>query len=108
MGHEAWTQLGSSLPQMAGAGIIAFLVIVFKSPFLLHWSFRRRARRQIRQHLKTLAIKRQRGYRKDDYGNWVDDGWAKEAAYFYRAVVVPRLKLNSRAQAYYQHRFFKL
>jgi hypothetical protein len=56
------------------------------------WTFRKKARQQIRKYEKTLAIKRYRGLRRDDYGNLIDENWRKEVEYFYTAVILPRLK----------------
>ena len=54
----------------------------------------RKARKQvteikklIRKHLKTLVVKRTRGFTRDDYGKLVDSGWSKEIAYFYENVI---------------------
>lgn len=44
-------------------------------------------RKLIRKHLKTLVLKRARGFTRDDYANLVDTGWSKEIAYFYEAVI---------------------
>lgn len=46
-------------------------------------------RKLVRQHLKTLVLKRARGFTRDDYGMLVDSGWSKEIAYFYDNVLPP-------------------
>ena len=51
-----------------------------------------RTRKLIRTHLKTLVLKRARGFTRDDYGKLVDSGWSKEIAYFYDKVIPPDLQ----------------
>jgi restriction system protein len=74
--------------------VIAVLVLVVIA--LLRWrrSAKRtaRIRKIIRTHLKTLLLKKHRGLSRDDYGNIVDSGWAKELAYFYDNVIPEPLR----------------
>jgi restriction system protein len=49
-------------------------------------------RKLIRTHLKTLVLKRARGFTRDDYGRLVDSGWSKEIAYFYEHVIPETLR----------------
>jgi restriction system protein len=49
-------------------------------------------RKLIRTHLKTLVLKRARGFTRDDYGRLVDSGWSKEIAYFYEHVIPESLR----------------
>lgn len=51
-------------------------------------------RKLIRTHLKTLVVKRARGFTRDDYGNLVDSGWSKEIAYFYETVIPPSMRTD--------------
>jgi restriction system protein len=49
-------------------------------------------RKLVRTHLKTLVLKRARGFTRDDYGRLVDSGWSKEIAYFYENVIPESLR----------------
>jgi restriction system protein len=51
-------------------------------------------RKLIRTHLKTLVLKRARGFTRDDYGRLVDSGWSKEIAYFYEHVIPESLRTD--------------
>jgi restriction system protein len=74
--------------------VIAVLILVVI--VLLRWrrSAKRtaRIRKIIRTHLKTLLLKKHRGLSRDDYGNIVDSGWAKEIEYFYHNVIPETLR----------------
>jgi restriction system protein len=51
-------------------------------------------RKLIRTHLKTLVVKRARGFTRDDYGNLVDSGWSKEIAYFHDTVIPAAMRTD--------------
>jgi restriction system protein len=51
-------------------------------------------RKLIRTHLKTLVVKRARGFARDDYGKLVDSGWSKEIAYFYENVIPAAMRTD--------------
>jgi restriction system protein len=70
--------------------IVAFvLFVVLYAVFVWRKARQQRntIRKLVRTHLKTLVLKRARGFTRDDYGRLVDSGWSKEIAYFYDNVI---------------------
>ncbi len=69
------------------AGILAFLVLYA----VFVWRQARKhvtgLRKLVRLHLKTLVLKRARGFTRDEYGKLVDTGWSRDIGYFYDNVV---------------------
>lgn len=53
--------------------------------------FRARVRRIARAHGETLALRRRQESFCDAYGNWIEDGWLRERAYFLERTVLPQL-----------------
>ncbi len=75
--------------------IIAFVVfVVLYAVFIWRKARQQRTaiRKLVRTHLKTLVLKRARGFTRDDYGRLVDSGWSKEIAYFYDNVIPDHLR----------------
>jgi restriction system protein len=74
--------------------VIGFLVFLALYAIFV-WRKARRHRTEIRKlirtHLKTLVLKRARGFTRDDYGKLVDSGWSKEVAYFYDNILAETL-----------------
>jgi restriction system protein len=82
-------------------GVVEYVigVLVFLALYAIFvWRKARRHRTEIckliRTHLKTLVLKRARGFARDDYGKLVDSGWSKDIAYFYDNVVPGPLHRN--------------
>jgi restriction system protein len=70
--------------------IVAFaLFLVLYAAFIWRKARQHRTalRKLVRTHLKTLVLKRARGFTRDDYGRLVDTAWSKEIAYFYDHVI---------------------
>jgi restriction system protein len=75
--------------------IVAFvLFVVLYAVFIWRKARQQRTgiRKLVRTHLKTLVLKRARGFTRDDYGRLVDSGWSKEIAYFYEHVIPEHLR----------------
>jgi restriction system protein len=79
-------------------GVVEYVigVLVFLALYAIFvWRKARRHRTEIRKlirtHLKTLVLKRARGFARDDYGKLVDSGWSKEVAYFYDNILAETL-----------------
>lgn len=75
--------------------IVAFgLFVVLYAVFIWRKARQQRTaiRKLVRTHLKTLVLKRARGFTRDDYGRLVDSGWSKEIAYFYEHVIPESLR----------------
>lgn len=75
--------------------IVAFVVfVVLYAVFIWRKARQQRTgiRKLVRTHLKTLVLKRARGFTRDDYGRLVDSGWSKEIAYFYEHVIPEHLR----------------
>jgi restriction system protein len=75
--------------------IVAFvLFVVLYAVFVWRKARQQRTgiRKLVRTHLKTLVLKRARGFTRDDYGRLVDSGWSKEIAYFYDNVIPESLR----------------
>ena len=53
--------------------------------------FRARVRRIARAHGETLALRRRQESFRDAYGNWIEDGWLRERAYFLDRTVLPQI-----------------
>jgi restriction system protein len=53
--------------------------------------FRARVRRIARAHGETLALRRRQESFCDAYGNWIEDGWLRERAYFLDRTVLPQI-----------------
>jgi hypothetical protein len=64
-------------------GFLVFLALYAVFVWRKARQHRTEIRKLIRTHLKTLVLKRARGFSRDDYGKLVDSGWSKEIAYFY-------------------------
>ena len=77
--------------------IVAFLVfVVLYAVFIWRKARQQRnaIRKLVRTHLKTLVLKRARGFTRDDYGRLVDTGWSKEIAYFHDHVIPEHLRTD--------------
>jgi restriction system protein len=77
--------------------IVAFVVfVVLYAVFVWRKARQQRnaIRKLVRTHLKTLVLKRARGFTRDDYGRLVDSGWSKEIAYFYDHVIPEHLRTD--------------
>ena len=77
--------------------IVAFvLFVVLYAVFVWRKARQQRTgiRKLVRTHLKTLVLKRARGFTRDDYGRLVDSGWSKEIAYFYEHVIPETLRTD--------------
>jgi restriction system protein len=75
--------------------LVAFaLFVVLYAVFIWRKARQQRTgiRKLVRTHLKTLVLKRARGFTRDDYGRLVDSGWSKEIAYFYEHVIPETLR----------------
>lgn len=75
--------------------IVAFVVfVVLYAVFVWRKARQQRTaiRKLVRTHLKTLVLKRARGFTRDDYGRLVDSGWSKDIAYFYEHVIPEALR----------------
>lgn len=75
--------------------IVAFvLFVVLYAVFVWRKARQQRTaiRKLVRTHLKTLVLKRARGFTRDDYGRLVDSGWSKEIAYFHDHVIPENLR----------------
>ena len=75
--------------------IVAFVVfVVLYGVFIWRKARQQRTaiRKLVRTHLKTLVLKRARGFTRDDYGRLVDSGWSKEIAYFHEHVIPETLR----------------
>jgi restriction system protein len=75
--------------------IVAFvLFVVLYAVFIWRKARQHRnaIRKLVRTHLKTLVLKRARGFTRDDYGRLVDTGWSKEIAYFHDHVIPEHLR----------------
>jgi restriction system protein len=75
--------------------IVAFVVfVVLYAVFVWRKARQQRnaIRKLVRTHLKTLVLKRARGFTRDDYGRLVDSGWSKEIAYFHEHVIPEALR----------------
>jgi restriction system protein len=64
-------------------GFLVFLVLYALFVWRKARQHRTEIKKLIRTHLKTLVLKRARGFTRDDYGKLLDSGWSKEIAYFY-------------------------
>ena len=47
--------------------------------------------RSARAHAETLVLRRRQESYSDPYGNWIEDGWLRERAYFLERTVLPQL-----------------
>jgi restriction system protein len=77
--------------------VVAFvLFVVLYAVFVWRKARQQRTgiRKLVRTHLKTLVLKRARGFTRDDYGRLVDTGWSKEIAYFYEHVIPKQLRTD--------------
>jgi restriction system protein len=77
--------------------IVAFVVfVVLYAVFVWRKARQQRnaIRKLVRTHLKTLVLKRARGFTRDDYGRLVDSGWSKEIAYYYDHVIPEHLRTD--------------
>jgi restriction system protein len=77
--------------------IVAFvLFVVLYAVFVWRKARQQRnaVRKLVRTHLKTLVLKRARGFTRDDYGRLVDSGWSKEIAYFHDHVIPETLRTD--------------
>jgi restriction system protein len=74
--------------------VVFVLFVVLYAVFIWRKARQQRTgiRKLVRTHLKTLVLKRARGFTRDDYGRLVDSGWSKEIAYFYEHVIPETLR----------------
>lgn len=77
--------------------LVAFvLFLVLYAVFIWRKARQQRTgiRKLVRTHLKTLVLKRARGFTRDDYGRLLDSGWSKEIAYFHEHVIPESLRTD--------------